>query len=245
MPVPPHWGRHRAVCAAVWAAAPCPPWNVSRPALLAEALEGTRDGTPREGSFTVSAMLRVLLGALQAHADPSVISCLHTLSRRIATVLQHEERRCQYLTREAKLILALQDEVSAMADGERAGGFSRPGPLGLDVEAGGLCAGLSMPWAHSKTLEGHSETQAPELMLREWVPSPKCPPPPRPPHDGSSRRSDTTLVLLGSLPGVGACGRAASSWKEATSLLSAELTRSPIELSAGQLLKVIPADRSA
>ncbi|XP_003354702.2 nitrogen permease regulator 3-like protein isoform X3 [Sus scrofa] len=52
----------------------------------------------------------------QANADPSVISCLHNLSRRIATVLQHEERRCQYLTREAKLILALQDEVSAMAD---------------------------------------------------------------------------------------------------------------------------------
>ncbi|XP_059011102.1 GATOR complex protein NPRL3 isoform X6 [Mustela lutreola] len=52
----------------------------------------------------------------QANADPSVINCLHTLSRRIATVLQHEERRCQYLTREAKLILALQDEVSAMAD---------------------------------------------------------------------------------------------------------------------------------
>lgn len=63
-------------------------------------------------------------GALQAHADPSVIGCLHTLSRRIATVLQHEERRCQYLTREAKLILALQDEASAAADGERAGGFS-------------------------------------------------------------------------------------------------------------------------
>ncbi|XP_006894929.1 PREDICTED: nitrogen permease regulator 3-like protein isoform X2 [Elephantulus edwardii] len=52
----------------------------------------------------------------QANADPSVISCLHTLSRRIAVVLQHEERRCQYLTREAKLILALQDEVSAVAD---------------------------------------------------------------------------------------------------------------------------------
>lgn len=55
---------------------------------------------------------------VQANADPSVINCLHNLSRRIATVLQHEERRCQYLTREAKLILALQDEVSAMADGE-------------------------------------------------------------------------------------------------------------------------------
>lgn len=55
---------------------------------------------------------------LQANADPSVIECLHNLSRRIATVLQHEERRCQYLTREARLILALQDEVSTVADGE-------------------------------------------------------------------------------------------------------------------------------
>ncbi|XP_063082250.1 GATOR1 complex protein NPRL3 isoform X5 [Cavia porcellus] len=54
--------------------------------------------------------------ALRANADPSVINCLHNLSRRIATVLQHEERRCQYLTREAKLILALQDEVTAMAE---------------------------------------------------------------------------------------------------------------------------------
>lgn len=53
---------------------------------------------------------------LQATADPSVISCLHNLSRRIAIVLQHEERRCQYLTREAKLILAIQDEVSAMSE---------------------------------------------------------------------------------------------------------------------------------
>lgn len=59
-----------------------------------------------------------LASLTQANADPSVINCLHNLSRRIATVLQHEERRCQYLTREAKLILALQDEVSAMADGK-------------------------------------------------------------------------------------------------------------------------------
>lgn len=54
----------------------------------------------------------------QANADPSVINCLHNLSRRIAIVLQHEERRCQYLTREAKLILAIQDEVSAMSESE-------------------------------------------------------------------------------------------------------------------------------
>ncbi|KAK5613579.1 Nitrogen permease regulator-like 3 [Crenichthys baileyi] len=52
--------------------------------------------------------------ALRANADPSVISCMHNLSRRIAIALQHEERRCQYLTREAKLMLAMQDEITTM-----------------------------------------------------------------------------------------------------------------------------------
>ncbi|XP_020342214.2 GATOR1 complex protein NPRL3-like isoform X3 [Oncorhynchus nerka] len=54
--------------------------------------------------------------ALRANADPSVISCMHNLSRRIAIALQHEERRCQYLTREAKLMLAVQDEVTNMTE---------------------------------------------------------------------------------------------------------------------------------
>ncbi|KAL0992868.1 hypothetical protein UPYG_G00100350 [Umbra pygmaea] len=54
--------------------------------------------------------------ALRANADPSVISCMHNLSRRIAIALQHEERRCQYLTREAKLMLSVQDEVTTMTE---------------------------------------------------------------------------------------------------------------------------------
>lgn len=53
---------------------------------------------------------------LQANADPSVISCMHNLSRRIAIALQHEERRCQYLTREAKLMLAVQEEITTMTE---------------------------------------------------------------------------------------------------------------------------------
>ncbi|KAL4659116.1 nitrogen permease regulator 3-like protein isoform X2 [Arapaima gigas] len=56
--------------------------------------------------------------ALRANADPSVIGCMHNLSRRIAIALQHEERRCQYLTREAKLMLAVQDEVTATTESE-------------------------------------------------------------------------------------------------------------------------------
>ncbi|XP_036003975.1 GATOR complex protein NPRL3 isoform X2 [Fundulus heteroclitus] len=54
--------------------------------------------------------------ALRANADPSVISCMHNLSRRIAIALQHEERRCQYLTREAKLMLAVQDEITTVTE---------------------------------------------------------------------------------------------------------------------------------
>lgn len=55
---------------------------------------------------------------LQANADPSVISCMHNLSRRIAIGLQHEERRCQYLTKEAKLMLAVQDEITTVTESE-------------------------------------------------------------------------------------------------------------------------------
>ena len=54
----------------------------------------------------------------QANADPSVISSMHKLSRRIAIALQHEERRCQYLTREAKLMLAVQDEITNITESE-------------------------------------------------------------------------------------------------------------------------------
>uniref|UniRef100_A0A803SSU5 Uncharacterized protein n=1 Tax=Anolis carolinensis TaxID=28377 RepID=A0A803SSU5_ANOCA len=67
--------------------------------------------SPRDSDPWISSGLGL---GKRATADPSVINCLHNLSRRIAIVLQHEERRCQYLTREAKLILAIQDEVSAM-----------------------------------------------------------------------------------------------------------------------------------
>uniref|UniRef100_A0A8D2DKG0 GATOR complex protein NPRL3 n=1 Tax=Sciurus vulgaris TaxID=55149 RepID=A0A8D2DKG0_SCIVU len=90
---------------------------VGHPTLLQHALGQVSKTDPSPKREAPTMILFNVVFALRANADPSVINCLHTLSRRIATVLQHEERRCQYLTREAKLILALQDEVSAMADG--------------------------------------------------------------------------------------------------------------------------------
>ncbi|KAJ3598728.1 hypothetical protein NHX12_000671 [Muraenolepis orangiensis] len=56
--------------------------------------------------------------ALRANADPSVISSMHKLSRHMAIALQHEERRCQYLTREAKLMLAMQDEITNIPEND-------------------------------------------------------------------------------------------------------------------------------
>ncbi|XP_037669611.1 GATOR complex protein NPRL3 isoform X4 [Choloepus didactylus] len=89
---------------------------VGHPTLLQHALGQVSKTDPSPKREAPTMILFNVVFALRANADPSVISCLHNLSRRIAVVLQHEERRCQYLTREAKLILALQDEVSAVAD---------------------------------------------------------------------------------------------------------------------------------
>ncbi|XP_069503996.1 GATOR1 complex protein NPRL3 isoform X2 [Ambystoma mexicanum] len=89
---------------------------VGHPTLLQHALGQVSKTDPSPKREMPTMILFNVVFALRANADPSVISCLHTLSRRIAIVLQHEERRCQYLTREAKLILAIQDEVSAMSE---------------------------------------------------------------------------------------------------------------------------------
>ncbi|XP_043818795.1 LOW QUALITY PROTEIN: GATOR complex protein NPRL3 [Dromiciops gliroides] len=89
---------------------------VGHPTLLQHALGQVSKTDPSPKREMPTMILFNVVFALRANADPSVINCLHNLSRRIAIVLQHEERRCQYLTREAKLILAIQDEVSAMSD---------------------------------------------------------------------------------------------------------------------------------
>ncbi|XP_071976907.1 GATOR1 complex protein NPRL3 isoform X2 [Engystomops pustulosus] len=91
---------------------------VGHPTLLQHALCQVSKTDPSPKRETPTMILFNVVFALRANVDPSVINCLHNLSRRIAIVLQHEERRCQYLTREAKLILAIQDEVSAMSETE-------------------------------------------------------------------------------------------------------------------------------
>ncbi|XP_053328077.1 GATOR complex protein NPRL3 isoform X2 [Spea bombifrons] len=89
---------------------------VGHPTLLQHALCQVSKTNPSPKREMPTMILFNVVFALRANADPSVINCMHNLSRRIAIVLQHEERRCQYLTKEAKLILAIQDEVSTMSE---------------------------------------------------------------------------------------------------------------------------------
>ncbi|XP_072299164.1 GATOR1 complex protein NPRL3 isoform X2 [Eucyclogobius newberryi] len=90
---------------------------VGHPTLLQHppVIQGSKtDPSPKREMPTM--ILFNVVFALRANADPSVISCMHNLSRRIAIALQHEERRCQYLTREAKLMLSVQDEITTMTE---------------------------------------------------------------------------------------------------------------------------------
>lgn len=89
---------------------------VGHPTLLhPTVIQGSKaDPSPKREMPTM--ILFNVVFALRANADPSVISCMHNLSRRIAIALQHEERRCQYLTREAKLMLSVQDEITTMTE---------------------------------------------------------------------------------------------------------------------------------
>lgn len=40
-----------------------------------------------------------------------MVSCYHDLSKRLGIALRHEEYRCQFLSTEAKIMLAAHDEV--------------------------------------------------------------------------------------------------------------------------------------
>ncbi|XP_070581227.1 GATOR1 complex protein NPRL3-like [Ptychodera flava] len=53
---------------------------------------------------------------LQGDVFQSVVHCYHDLSKRLALALRHEERRCGYLSNQARIMLAVHDEVAAMPE---------------------------------------------------------------------------------------------------------------------------------
>lgn len=51
--------------------------------------------------------------ALHATASHSIVKCYYDLSKRLGVALRHEEKRCGYVTQEAKIMVTAHDEFSA------------------------------------------------------------------------------------------------------------------------------------
>ncbi|KAH3779850.1 hypothetical protein DPMN_157658 [Dreissena polymorpha] len=56
-------------------------------------------------------------GYFQAIHGPWVVSCYQDLAKQITVALKHEERRCQYLSTQAKIMATVHDEVASMPEG--------------------------------------------------------------------------------------------------------------------------------
>nr|XP_053635444.1 GATOR complex protein NPRL3-like [Cherax quadricarinatus] len=54
--------------------------------------------------------------ALKATLNHDVVNCYHDLSMRLGLALRHEEYRCQFLSSEAKIMLAAHDEASQLPE---------------------------------------------------------------------------------------------------------------------------------
>ncbi|XP_077979856.1 GATOR1 complex protein NPRL3-like isoform X2 [Glandiceps talaboti] len=54
--------------------------------------------------------------ALQGDVVQSVVHCYHDLSKRLSLALRHEERRCGYLSNQAKIMLSVHDEIAALPE---------------------------------------------------------------------------------------------------------------------------------
>lgn len=74
--------------------------------------------SPRKMKEANSSMLFNVVFALQAQANNSVVKCYYDLSKRLGIALKHEERRCDYLSNEIKLMVSTHDEIATRTEEE-------------------------------------------------------------------------------------------------------------------------------
>ena len=48
---------------------------------------------------------------------PSIVACYQDLAKQITVALKHEERRCQYLSTQAKIMTTVHDDISTLPEG--------------------------------------------------------------------------------------------------------------------------------
>ncbi|XP_068218256.1 GATOR1 complex protein NPRL3 isoform X1 [Palaemon carinicauda] len=71
---------------------------------------------PQERRRTSTIILFNIVFALKATLDHDAVDCYHDLSMRLGLALRHEEYRCQFLSLEAKIMVAAHDEASQLPE---------------------------------------------------------------------------------------------------------------------------------
>eukprot|EP00095_Tigriopus_kingsejongensis_P000669 maker-scaffold340_size202118-snap-gene-0.20 protein:Tk00669 transcript:maker-scaffold340_size202118-snap-gene-0.20-mRNA-1 annotation:"conserved hypothetical protein" len=95
--------------------------------------------------------------ALRAETIYSVVNCYYSLSKMLGTAIRHEERRVDYLHKEAEIMLNAQDEVSMMPADE-----PRPSQFALALERSQLAQILK------KVFDDVSLTGVTEVSINRW-----------------------------------------------------------------------------
>ncbi|MPC18684.1 Nitrogen permease regulator 3-like protein [Portunus trituberculatus] len=72
---------------------------------------------PTQGKRKPSTIILVnIVFALKATINHDVVNCYHDLSKRLGIALRHEEYRCQFLSSQAKIMLAAHDEATQLPE---------------------------------------------------------------------------------------------------------------------------------
>ena len=53
----------------------------------------------------------------QSSVTSSIINCYHDLIKQLTVAIQYEEKRRLYLSQEAKIMLAVHDEIASLPEG--------------------------------------------------------------------------------------------------------------------------------
>ena len=172
-------------------------------------------------SFTICNLCFPVGQVLTATASFEIRNCIHQLALSFAAALAHEERRCGFLTQQAKMMIAVYDEVttansnaSSSVAANSATGATRSGGGGCggglvtgsgavaEEEAGSAALNVT-PYAVmlsrcllarnlASALESLKKTGLVQLYVNNWIPISFCLP-----HKVHSRR---TLESHGPLP---------------------------------------------
>ena len=171
-------------------------------------------------SFTICNLCFPVGQVLTATASFEIRNCIHQLALSFAAALAHEERRCGFLTQQAKMMIAVYDEVttansnasSSVAANSAAGATRGGGGCGgglvtgsgavVEEEAGSAALNVT-PYAVmlsrcllarnlASALESLKKTGLVQLYVNNWIPISFCLP-----HKVHSRR---TLESHGPLP---------------------------------------------